>query len=417
VLVLGTDQRVILAVTRSLGRQALIVDLAWCPADSMAAHSRYASRVHEISPYSPHDGRWKQELLGLLQRETYDLVIPCNDSTLVPLVAHRTDFAGFPQIHLPPDEVFAVVSDKFRTFQLAQSLGVNVPRGRVVDGSANPRELIQAFGLPLVLKPQATVTVETEGMANVVRKVHACSELEIALQEHGARQVLAQENFVGRGVGIEMLVHEGDVLVAFQHARIHETVEWGSSYRKSVPVMPQLLEAAQRLMKALGYTGVAMAEFILNPDTGRWVFLEINGRFWGSLPLAVAAGADFPYYLYQMVVEGRRQFSREYRLGVRCRNLLLDIGWMRKRYAVSGWRKLATPFRAAGQLAMIALCRDHLDSFSFDDPRPQFSELRGLAEKASAKLMRKFIRERVEVHTQERIGRRAVGKASSPAPG
>src|SRR6185503_6339152 len=115
--------------------------------------------------------------------------------------------------------------------------------------------------------------------------------------------------------------HDGQVLSAFQHARIHETTEWGSSYRRSVAISPELLEASQRLMQAIRYTGVAMAEFIVNPKSGQWVFLEINGRFWGSLPLAVAAGADFPYYLYRLLVEDNRDLPTDYRLGVRCRNL------------------------------------------------------------------------------------------------
>ena len=45
-------------------------------------------------------------------------------------------------------------------------------------------------------------------------------------------------------------------------------------------------------LKELNYSGVAMIEYKLNPETGDWVFIEINARFWGSLPLAVAAGAD-----------------------------------------------------------------------------------------------------------------------------
>ena len=64
-------------------------------------------------------------------------------------------------------------------------------------------------------------------------------------------------------------------------------------------------------MRALRYTGVAMVEFKVNAKTGEFVLIEINGRFWGSLPLAVAAGANFPLWLYQMWVENREDFSGE----------------------------------------------------------------------------------------------------------
>ena len=77
-------------------------------------------------------------------------------------------------------------------------------------------------------------------------------------------------------------------------------------------------------MRALRYTGVAMVEFKVNAKTGEFVLIEINGRFWGSLPLAVAAGANFPLWLYQMWVENREDFSEKPKIGLYCRNLQAD---------------------------------------------------------------------------------------------
>lgn len=389
VLVLGTDDRVILAVARSLGRHGLTVHLGWCAPDSIAARSCFVSKTHCIPPYAANDNRWKDTLRDILQSEKFDLVIPCNDSTLVPLVANREDFAQFDNLYLLPDEVFSVVSDKFNTYQLALREGVQVPRGRVMDGTADADRLIEEFGLPLILKPQASITAHSVKVAHVVRRVRTREDLQCALAELGSSRVLVQENFVGRGVGVEMLVQEGQVLFAFQHARIHETVEWGSTYRESVAVSPELLEAASRLMKAVGYTGVAMAEFIVNPETGRWVFLEINGRFWGSLPLAVNAGAEFPYYLYQMLVEGKRDFSPAYRHKVRCRNVLMDLNWVKSQRQTSGWRKTLLPVWMAAELASVVIHRDYVDSFNLDDPAPQIAELRHVWNKAWHKIIGK----------------------------
>jgi len=52
-----------------------------------------------------------------------------------------------------------------------------------------------------------------------------------------------------------------------------------------------------------------MVEFKHSRRTGAWALMEINSRFWGSLPLSLAAGVDFPRYLYEMVCEGRTGVS------------------------------------------------------------------------------------------------------------
>src|SRR5690606_14488164 len=101
----------------------------------------------------------------------------------------------------------------------------------------------------------------------------------------------------------------------------------GSSYRRSVELDPEMLDAARRLIRTLNYTGVAMVEFKLNRQTGKWVFIEINGRFWGSLPLAISAGVDFPAYLYRMMTEGLTKFPTHYNIGIHSRSLVDDYHW------------------------------------------------------------------------------------------
>jgi predicted ATP-grasp superfamily ATP-dependent carboligase len=373
VLVLGTDDRVILAVVRSLGRQGLRVHLGWCEPDSVATRSRYVAAYHHIPPYSPANSEWKESLLSLLRSQSFELVIPCNDSTLVPLQSCRHELAQLAHVYLPSDEAFDVVSNKLRTYELAQQLGVPVPAAATVKTRADALAVLRRFEFPVVLKPRATLTLESHGHSNVARLIHSAGELtqclELPAYSDGAQ---VQEYFAGTGVGVEMLCCEGEVLFAFQHVRVHETMEYGSSYRRSAALDPDLLSDASKLMQALRYTGVAMAEFIVDFPSQRRVFLEINGRFWGSLPLAVAAGADFPYFLYQMLVEGRREFPQDYKTDVYCRNLLLD--WQaRRRWLTGGAARRAA---LLAQNAWQVLTRDRLDSFARDDRRPGWADLR-----------------------------------------
>jgi Carbamoyl-phosphate synthase L chain, ATP binding domain len=209
--------------------------------------------------------------------------------------------------------------------------------------------------------------------------------------------VAMQENFIGQGAGIELLLNAGEPLLAFQHVRIHEPIRGGpSAYRKSMALSPELLTAAVRVLGAVRYHGVAMVEFKLNPATGQWVFLEVNARFWGSLPLAVAAGADFPLALYQLLVEGRTSFPRRYRQGLYCRNLTLDLEWQAANFfADRADPTLATQplYRVFGDaLANLLTSRERFDTFAHDDHGPFLAEVVELARRARSRAAKLFLR-------------------------
>src|SRR5262249_26793102 len=117
---------------------------------------------------------------------------------------------------------------------------------------------------------------------------------------------------------------------ALQHERVHEIPSGGlSGYRRSVPLDPEMYRAAAKLADALRYTGVAMIEFKQNPKTGERALIEINARVWGSLALSIAAGLDFPRYLYELLVLDRSDFPKAYRKNIFCRHWTIDLEWLR----------------------------------------------------------------------------------------
>jgi len=81
---------------------------------------------------------------------------------------------------------------------------------------------------------------------------------------------------------------------------------------------------AERILDYVGWHGVAMVEFKVSSD-GTPYLMEVNGRFWGSLQLAVDAGVDFPWLLYQLARGIEPDQVKDYAIGVRCRWLLGDL--------------------------------------------------------------------------------------------
>jgi protein-tyrosine-phosphatase/predicted ATP-grasp superfamily ATP-dependent carboligase len=396
ILVLGDDTRAFLSVVRSLGRGGAEVHVAWHDPAGPAARSRYIRKAHALPSI---EGAWLEAFQALMRAERFDLVIPCTDPIVASLQAKRAELEPLGKLYLLSDEAFEVTSCKFKTAELARSLGIPVARELIVDS----KEAIHgAFELPVVLKPRTSYQPGLPGKRKV-RKAYSWQELERALAEmlpHGA--VSVQENFIGRGVGVEVLMHEGKLLLAFQHIRLHEPMHGGgSSYRQGQALDPALLDASVRLLGGLRYTGVAMVEFKVDPESGRWILIEVNGRFWGSLPLAIESGVDFPHALAELLVRGRTEFPRRYLVGLCCRNWRSDLIWLRK-----NWRADRTdPTLAALPLAHVitetlwnlVTLKERSDTFTLDDPMPGLAELADMVKDAAAPLSVRipFVRRRM----------------------
>jgi hypothetical protein len=142
-----------------------------------------------------------------------------------------------------------------------------------------------------------------------------------------------------------------------------------------------------------------MCEFRMCEKPRRWAFLELNGRFWGSLPLSLAAGADFPRFLYDMHCHGRTEFPAGYHIGVRSRDLRPDLRWtwraLRGRIGdaadqAAGWQiNPATRGQVSLDVMRMVACRDRIDTFALDDPLPFLSELKQLVRSSAGKFRRR----------------------------
>lgn len=390
VLTLGADARMMLPIIRSLGRSGVEVHAAGCPANACFRRSRYLARSHEIPGFDAPAADWLESLERLLRSHRFDLVIPATEPAVVALHEARDALAEFP-IHLLNESTYRTAFDKSRTGALAQRLGIPMPDSQVVTDEREAEAFFRPVTGPVVAKPAHSLTCDQLASKQFVRIFEDASQCrEWLVPQFGeGRTFVLQEWIPGSGVGVEFLARRGNILFAFQHRRLHETTGHGSTYRMSVSLDPHLLDATRRLVEALDYTGIGMCEFRVSEQPCRWAFLELNARFWGSLPLTLAAGANFPLFLYEMLRHGRTRFPADYRVGIRSRDFRPDLRWtwrtLRRRHADTidqaiGWQmNPVSCWQALRDLARISFPSDRIDTFAADDPAPFFHELSSLA--------------------------------------
>ena len=385
ILVLDADLPPALTVVRSLARLGLQVDIA-SPIDRpLTGYSRHAGLRLRYPDPMLEPSAFIDWLNTHSASNAYELVVPVTERTAVPLSRHR-DRVNTACIALPANESLDIALDKAKTVELARRLGIPVPSGKMILQADTLDDVKDALAYPVVIKPARSMGEANRGIVQLgVDYAFDESELK-AKSSHalGFGSVILQEYFGGQGVGIELIADHGKIVYAFQHLRLHEVplTGGGSSLRKSVTIEPELLDASQKLMASLKWHGVAMVEFKWKPETRDFRLMEINGRFWGSLPLAVSAGADFPAMLYELLTQGHITPRPSARTGIYGRKLSSDLYWYEQVWRRNAPEKLVSLPRGSRLVkdALLVLSpHHHFDVQQWRDPLPGLVDLGRIA--------------------------------------
>jgi predicted ATP-grasp superfamily ATP-dependent carboligase len=383
VLVLDGNENQAVACVRSLCHAGHRVRVGASTTWSKAGWSRDCSGTFRYPAPEQDIQAFVKSIVTEVKRSHGALVLPMTEGTTLPLSANRDlIFEANGRIELPPHDTVLRAFDKQQTTRLAQSLGIAVPETTLVVDDFHACELAHSIRYPVVLKPRSSEEISpTGGIRPTGRSLYACNAQQFMvayshLRSRGSH-VLTQEFIEGIGSGYFALMRHGQLLAEFGHRRIRDVhpTGSGSSVRVSVKPDPQLRDAGLAILQALTWHGVAMVEFRVRRD-GTPVFMEVNGRFWASLALAVYAGVNFPALLARMAGEGDVSESSDYRLGVRCRWLLGDF-----RHLIEVWRgaPVGYPGRFPGCLRTLASMLIPVpgtfhDNFSWRDPLPELGD-------------------------------------------
>jgi predicted ATP-grasp superfamily ATP-dependent carboligase len=364
VLVLETHRRQGVVAVRSLGRRGLDVTAGSDRRCNAGGLSRYADRRFQYPSPLTDESAFCDALERELRERQYDMLLPLTAVSVPVVVENRDRLDPHTEIPFLPFDELDIGLDKYRTVEAAQASGVPVPE-TLAPESADPATVTAELEYPVVVKPR-------RGAGGY--GVHVCGtdeELQEALEsvrhEHGAPVV---QEFVPNGgeFGVYSIYDLSSELagVTVQRRLRTNPPGGGASTLRETVSRPDLVRLADDLFADLGWRGVAMAEFRIDPRDGRPKLLEINPRLWGSLALSVFAGVDFPYLLYQLATTGRCDRSLEYRVGVQARSLAGDIGHLFGR---------DDTWQAARELLAPAEAPRTYDVLSVSDPLPGAAHL------------------------------------------
>jgi predicted ATP-grasp superfamily ATP-dependent carboligase len=324
VLVTDGEERASLATVRSLGAAGHEVHVVGSRTRSLAGASRCAASSGVVPSPLEEPERFVRGVAEVVRDRAIEVVIPVTEAALLAALPHRAQL-GDAVVPFPTLEAFREISDKARVLEVAREIGIHVPDQFILMAPQERSLLVpKRLEFPLVVKPSRSVA--PDGSGSIKLTVHHAADrraLNTALDAlpPSAYPLLLQQRVQGPGTGVFLLIWGGELVAAFAHRRIREKPPGGgvSVYRESIALDTDYLEKSRALLDRFDWEGVAMVEFKMDDATGTPYLMEVNGRLWGSLQLAVDAGVDFPDLLVRAALGEIGKPVLQYRVGVRSR--------------------------------------------------------------------------------------------------
>jgi protein-tyrosine-phosphatase/predicted ATP-grasp superfamily ATP-dependent carboligase len=368
-LLIGNLPRIVIPVARRLTARGIPVHAALIGRGHQLT-SRALRSYTSLPDNEREPERFLEELRDLIQERDIDTIMPCGDECLKALMACDAEIRELAYYGAPGPESVSKILHKPDTLAVAEAAGISVPRDYHIPDVVMLAAMHNEIRFPVIVKPRSregeiATGIKSEAVHNYDR-----------LREHFDRfpdfgkWFLIQDYIPGHGVAVDILMHDGHPVAATQHRRIREYPVRGGVSISAVtePIDPELLRESIALLRALKWEGVAMVEFRKDPESGRIGLMEVNGRFWGSISLALHSGVDFPWYLWQ-IAHGERPTPAIPRVGTRFRWLAGDLKRM--------WEAITSPELYGWRVAAQAFgdCTRAKDSiWSWSDPVPAIQE-------------------------------------------
>jgi predicted ATP-grasp superfamily ATP-dependent carboligase len=291
-----------LAAIRSLGRAGVKVfalDSGWTP---LGFRSRYATAVRTPDPVA--DPAAYAELV----RELGDdlgapaPVFPTHDPPLNAVSDARDDLGDRFLYPFPDRDVLARIRSKRAQLEAAAEAGVDTPRTAYPSSAAEAVAAAGELGFPLLVKPADPVGFKRAFRRQAFR-CETPEQLERAYVDAEPWAPMVQELVPGRDDALytvgSYLTSEGEALGVFCGRKLRQTPSGIGTCRVGEAVwVPEVVDAALRLLRSLGYHGLSQVELKHDSRDGRYKLMEVNARLWQWHGLAAACGVDLPRIAY-----------------------------------------------------------------------------------------------------------------------
>lgn len=357
-----------LAVIRNLARHGLEVYAGDHQDIFMSRVSRYVTGWVKYPHYSSDPDGFVDTLVRFCAEKGITTYLPSHEEGLV-VAKRRHRFPDSVRIPLAPYETLNRMHNKRETERIAAETHVPFPSTFTFENRQdyeNKKRLLPAAGIFKQVYGHGSHGV---GIYHDPEQRDGIWARMSAGVEDPAHLPLVQELLQNKRIYAASLVaHEGKVFATFVRRNLREKEPFGGACVKCESVLaPDLVDHCTRIVRHMGFTGVAMFEFLVDEKTRQHWLMDINPRYWGTSSHEFDCGVEYPWMQYCLLNGLPFAEHPAYPEGLKSRWIVGDvISWLKSRPTASNQRENLVRY--------LDFDDDFFMDFKLDDPLPFFVE-------------------------------------------
>ena len=259
----------------------LLTESAW----SVARFSNSVTRTYVYNN--------KEELLQLIKKmpllpmET--LLFPTNDEAVEIITERYSEYKLYFALGVPNPQVVNLFNNKRNAYQFAAANGIPTPQCWYPNTMKDVEQLSKELPYPVVVKPavmysfHSTFGKKAFRCNNAEELIHIFQRIETA--KYPIESILVQEFLTGGPKNLYsygVFAAEGKPIVSLMANRIRQNpMDFGNSTTFAMTChIPEIKEQSEKLLNMVEYFGLGEVEWMYDPQTRKYKFLEINTRAW-----------------------------------------------------------------------------------------------------------------------------------------
>jgi predicted ATP-grasp superfamily ATP-dependent carboligase len=257
--------------------------------------SRHAGQRYVVRDPRRNPAAFVDDIARLATDHRVDVVIPGCDAALHAISTHRRRLPERMLHGLPDERAVERSLDKVELERAAGAVGLPTPRGRHCVTAADARSTARELGYPVVVKPRRSIVAHHAGAVQRGGRAAASPAELDRLLDAFELPVLVQERLAGMVHSFAGIATPNGLLAACfsRYRRTWPPSAGNASFSETLPVPGPLRLDVERLTTALGWHGIFELELVPDP-AGRLIPIDFNPRVYGSMALAIRAGANLP---------------------------------------------------------------------------------------------------------------------------